>query len=311
MWEPAIRRDELDGVPLFWCEPPHGMSPAVGVVFRVGRADETVATGGISHVVEHLALSTQPAPGAFHNGVVETVTTSFWLDGGRPTLGSFLESLCARLADPPAGGLERERSVILTEAAGWMPGYAGATQALRYGARGVGLAGFHEFGLHWLGADDVRRWAADWFTRGNCALYLVGHPGSDLRLTLPDGPRRPPPSVEPLPNVRYPSVFADGPEDAVVASWEPAVAVATSVALNVLERRVMERLRHRHGVSYAVQLAFEPLTAETAHAVLSADALAENVTRARNALLVEMDELATAGATDEERARERAEWERA
>nr|WP_117212210.1 insulinase family protein [Allorhizocola rhizosphaerae] len=36
---------------------------AAGLVFRVGQADETLATHGISHLVEHLALrSPRPVP---------------------------------------------------------------------------------------------------------------------------------------------------------------------------------------------------------------------------------------------------------
>jgi hypothetical protein len=49
-----FERSRVDGVPVFWTE--SGDEMLAGLVFRVGRADESLARGGITHLVEHLAL---------------------------------------------------------------------------------------------------------------------------------------------------------------------------------------------------------------------------------------------------------------
>ena len=47
-------RTEVDGVPVWFTDVP---GPCMGgVLFRVGRQDETLSTHGITHAVEHLAL---------------------------------------------------------------------------------------------------------------------------------------------------------------------------------------------------------------------------------------------------------------
>jgi hypothetical protein len=45
-------RTSVDGVPAFWTHAGGGM--AAGLVFRVGRADESLARGGVTHLIEHL-----------------------------------------------------------------------------------------------------------------------------------------------------------------------------------------------------------------------------------------------------------------
>ena len=70
-------------------------------------------------------------------------------------------------------------------------------------------------------------------------------------------------------------------------------------------RRVRDLLRHRLGVSYSTDAAYEPLDRRTAHILLSADTLDRDVTTARNGLVLVLDELAERGPTEEELARER------
>ena len=52
---PPIQRTEIDGIPTLWMDEP---GPMVGMLlFRVGRCDEPTPIGGVSHIVEHLALA--------------------------------------------------------------------------------------------------------------------------------------------------------------------------------------------------------------------------------------------------------------
>jgi hypothetical protein len=63
---PEIRRPQVGGVPVFWADapPPYGMQ----LLFRAGRADETRATSGITHLLEHPAMVGQLAPVAVDMG---------------------------------------------------------------------------------------------------------------------------------------------------------------------------------------------------------------------------------------------------
>lgn len=47
----AVHRGTVDGVPVLWSGEGRGRF-SVGLVFRVGRADETLATSGLTHLLE-------------------------------------------------------------------------------------------------------------------------------------------------------------------------------------------------------------------------------------------------------------------
>ncbi len=70
--EVAVQKTEVDGVPTVWA-PSEGELTA-GLVFRVGRADETWARSGITHLVEHLALHASERPYVSQNGIVGAST---------------------------------------------------------------------------------------------------------------------------------------------------------------------------------------------------------------------------------------------
>ena len=52
-----------------------------GLVFGVGRADESMLVAGITHVVEHLAFQRLGHLTYFHNGTVDSVCTRFFVAG--------------------------------------------------------------------------------------------------------------------------------------------------------------------------------------------------------------------------------------
>src|SRR5438067_1584977 len=51
-----IRRTELAGIPVFWAD--SALPFVAGILVRVGAVDETLLTAGMSHLLEHLVLST-------------------------------------------------------------------------------------------------------------------------------------------------------------------------------------------------------------------------------------------------------------
>lgn len=55
---PKVRRSDVGGVPVFWAD----AAPPYELQLRVGRADETLATSGITHILEDLAMVGELAP---------------------------------------------------------------------------------------------------------------------------------------------------------------------------------------------------------------------------------------------------------
>ena len=108
-----VHRTEVAGVPVFVGQ---GPGPFVaGLVFRVGRADERAPRGGITHLVEHLALPAGRRQGVEFNGSVSSSTTSFWAAGERDAARDLLRDTTRSVRELPAR-LETERAILLTEA---------------------------------------------------------------------------------------------------------------------------------------------------------------------------------------------------
>jgi zinc protease len=244
-----VRRDEVGGIPVYWAEQPEGLPVVATLMFRVGRADERLPHAGITHLVEHLALPTDVDESVEFNGVVDGTTTVFWARGDEADVVAFIAAVARDLGELPVSRLERERSILETEASSRGIGHPGGAMGLRYGARGHGTVALDEVGLPALSADDVTAWAARFFTRGNCALAIAGSLPADFELDLADGARIAPPEPTPIEYVPFPSVFRHGPDGSVAAAVELARSPAFMVAASVLERRVRDRLRHRQGLS--------------------------------------------------------------
>ena len=119
-----------NGVRLLAVPLPHVQSASVGVFLRVGSRDETAATSGISHVLEHMAFkgtATRTVQeinldaerlGADVNAFTSKDTTGYFMSG----LGRHVEQFLAMTADIvlnstfPESELARELEVIRQEA---------------------------------------------------------------------------------------------------------------------------------------------------------------------------------------------------
>jgi zinc protease len=270
--DPDVRATEVDGVPTFWM-PVEGPLTA-SLMFRVGRADERLAAGGVTHLVEHLALypfGAAQARFAF-NGYVDAVTTVFTVQAGEEEVVDFLNGVCTNLHSLPLDRLDVERSILRSEASQHTPtGPVASMLRWRYGSRTFGLASFEEFGLHHLGPDAVTDWARQNFTRGNAALWLTGSPPSGLSLGLPAGDRR----ATPVPSsalTGLPSWYAEGTG---ATSMLTIVQRSTAAQLlgYLLDLRLRATLRYELGVSYSPYVGYEPRTGEDASLVMVAEAV--------------------------------------
>jgi hypothetical protein len=293
----AVQRAEIDGVPVFWAD---GPEPFAGtLVFRTGFADERFATTGITHLVEHLALwqfgGDQPYT---YNGVVEPLLTVFHAEGKPEQVAEFLTKTATALTDLPVDKLDVERRILLTEEASSGSGPFALHHRLRFGATGLGLSYFVDFGLRRIGAEDLGRWTTSRFTRGNCAVWLTGPPPAELRLPLPDGERIRPPDPKFVP-YRYPC-FLSADYAQVVMSLVAERSAAIAMGLRLATRRLQKKLRYEEGVSYDVRGDGDALDSERGYAFLWADCLEEHAQKVCEGMLAGLRELAEEGPTDDE-----------
>ncbi|GGV36134.1 hypothetical protein GCM10010182_70360 [Actinomadura cremea] len=285
-------RTEIDGVPVFWNEGRPGDDEYRAVLaFRVGRADETLARGGLTHLVEHLALHAVGETDYHYNGAVDAVTTTFVTHGEGPKVAEFLASLCDSLRELPVDRLDAEKQILRTEAASRDTGAHGQMLLWRYGAATHGLPAYEEHGLGGCTAEDVQQWAARWFTRQNAALALIGGPPPEgLALRLPDGERRPiPEATDALPF--KPAYFTANVKGVGLSAVVPR-STAARVYTDVLRRRLHRVLRRDGALSYTTDADYSPRDGDTAQILAFADGLAEVRPELAERFLAEFDRIA-------------------
>ena len=285
------------GVPVLWAEGPEPFTGAL--VFRVGQADETLATAGLTHMVEHLTLFTTGRRPFQVNGFVDATRTVFWASGTREEVCGFLADVAEALGSLSLDRLETERRVLITEASARSAHPFGDLLTGRFGRRKYGLSSAAEFGLRRCSAEDVTAWVRERFTSANAAAWLTGPPTDDFSLTLPDGLRFEPPEPAPLPGLKLPAQGA-GASGAVMISLVSPRSAASAAAVSLACERAHSDLRLGAGLSYAVGSGYSPVTRETALVALAADCLDEHAAEVRDGMLAALESLAETGPTEEE-----------
>ncbi|MEU0273367.1 insulinase family protein [Streptomyces sp. NPDC006307] len=277
----GIRETVIDGVRTVFAHRPGPAS--AGLLFRVGSADETLATRGITHLVEHLALHRHGIDGAgphHYNGTTDATHTHFHVTGDRSEIVAYLNDVCAALRDLPVERMETEKEILRTEAAGRGTGPHSDLPLWRYGAQGHGLTSYRELGLPRLDASAIRHWAATRFTRENAVLWIAcDSPSGDLPegldveldLRLPSGPRHPMPAVtSALPHT--PAYF-HGDDGVVVLDAVVRRSTAAAVFSDVLGKALFRELRQKGGLSYTADSDYTYRDADFATITALADAL--------------------------------------
>jgi len=251
-----VHETQVDGVPAVWSDVPGPLR--VGLLFRVGQADERLVEHGVTHLVEHAAIR---AAGQKHGlgGAVDLLKTHFEVWGGEDRVVAGLAALCAALGDLPRDGLDVERRVLAAEAAASGGAVADLLLYERCGARGIGVAALDELGLRALDDDAVLDWVARWFVRGNAVLGLA----------LPAVAEGPPGGVA------VGALAKSAPDDHLLAGL-----LATG-----LERCAYDTLRARLGGSYDVEGRVARVSSDARHIVLAADCQDEHATGACRGLL--------------------------
>ncbi|MCX5410679.1 pitrilysin family protein [Streptomyces sp. NBC_00059] len=243
-----------------------------GLFFRVGVADETLATTGITHLVEHLALHRHGLSDLHFNGATTATYTLFHATGTAEEVVTYLNGVCAALRDLPLERLETEREILRTEAASRGRGPGHQLPLWRYGAQGYGLSSYSEHGTWHLTADDVRDWARTRFTRDNAVLWITSAAVPEgLDLTLPAGTPHPLPA--PSSALPVTPAYIAGGSGGVVMDGIVRRSTAASVLTEVLGRALFTDLRQKGGYSYATDAHYSPRDNDFATVTAFADAL--------------------------------------
>lgn len=291
-------RCTVDGVPAFWTQAGDGM--LAGLVFRVGRADESLARSGITHLVERLALSALGTDARTHyNAEVDAITTTFLTRGSPEEIAAFFQTVCASLRDLPVQRLPAEKQVLRTEAGGRRPAMTDPLLAERYGADTYGLVGYPEYGVTAVQAGDLTSWAGRYFTRGNAALWITGGPPPEgLRLHLPDGPAMPAP--QPANTALQSPAYANAPVPGV--GWSALVdrGVPAQVYARLLGRRLRQELRHKQALAYSPTVAYSVRDRDVAQVLAVADGLPEVHSALVPAFTREIERLEATRVTEDE-----------
>ncbi|MFF8293245.1 hypothetical protein ACF068_29055 [Streptomyces sp. NPDC016309] len=261
-----MQRTTVDGVTVLWAPGPAPLGAAL--TFGCGARDETFRTIGVTHLIEHLVMSTLPRLHHEHNASVDLEATRFTASGRPDQITDFLAAVCAALSDLPLDRIGHEAGVLTAEASSVTFPAAAFLLNQRFGARGPGLAPYIGPGYDRLSADAVQAHAAAYFTRANAVLQLTGPPPEGLRLPLPEG--RPPHRTAPA--ARTGASWDEAAiEGAGITLATPLGSPAAALGLALLEHRLTAVARHHRGLSYAVQVESSLRDEHTTDAVLSLD----------------------------------------
>ncbi|MFJ8106848.1 M16 family metallopeptidase [Streptomyces sp. NPDC096132] len=266
-----VSHTTTDGIPTLYA-PTSANETTAGLFFRVGHADETLATAGITHLVEHLALHRLGLSDLHYNGATANAYTLFHVTGSEEEVVRYLNSVCAALRDLPMDRLETEKEILRTEAAGRGGGPSHQMPLWRYGAQSYGLSSYNELGTWSLTPDQVRDWAATRFTRDNAVLWITSdHVPDGLDLTLPQGSRLPAPAATSALPVT--PAYIHGDDGHVVMTSVVRRSTAASVFADVLGRALFQDLRQEGGYSYSAEADYTPRDGEYAMLTAYADSL--------------------------------------
>lgn len=265
-----IAHTTTQGIPTLYA--PRAGEITAGLFFRVGRADETLATAGITHLVEHLALHRLGLSDLHYNGATANTYTLFHVTGSEEEVVTYLNTVCASLRELPLERLETEKEILRTEAAGRGGGPNTQLPLWRYGAQGYGLSSYTELGTWSLTAGQVSDWARTRFTRDNAVLWITSdHVPEGLDLTLPSGTRLPaPPATSALPTT---PAYIHGDDGHVVFSSVLPRTTPGALFAEILGRALFQDLRQEGGYSYTAEADYTPRDAEFATLTAYADAL--------------------------------------
>ena len=260
----------IGGVRTFFA-PVDGLVHAA-LTFRVGWADETLAEHGVSHLVEHLVLAPLGQPTFSWNGMTSAERTTFYCQGTADQAAWFLDEVAANIRQLPMTRLEVERRLLRAEAGQRASGLVGLHDLWRWGTQGHGVGAYDEFGLAHLTPERVNAWAVRFLTAENSCLWTTGTPPA----ILPRGEFRPAPTASNWRATTLPGVF-NADVTTVSFSAELREGQWSGIVAELLEQRLMSRLRYTDGLTYGVNTDVVSVAVVGRRLVVSIDGLPDTL----------------------------------
>ena len=293
-----VQQPLIDDVPVFTAPGPARVTAAL--VFGVGVRDETYATLGVTHLIEHLVMGSLPKSHLECNATVDVESTTFYATGRPDAVAGFLAGVCAALSDLPTDRIDLEVGILQAENCTGSHPTAAALWAARFRLDGPGLAYAGGGVPEHLDEATVRAHAQRWFVRSNAALVWHGDLPEGLRLPLPAGsaPQRPLPVARPQTGPEWlsgPTVGAG-----LLLTVRDGLDAATGVALDVLLERVRDVARHERGLSYHADLEVIDVAAGHREVALLVDAREGQDAEVARLLWAQYEALCTAGPSADE-----------
>ncbi len=283
-WE----RTEIDRVPVFWM--PGRAATRAGLVFRVGHADESLPTSGITRMC-HRLIATGRGPQL--GGQVGENLTTFVTKGQGDELAAAVLRICQMVANPEIDDLEEVRSDLMGEDATRVLDPVEAVVKARYGPRGYGLGSYPDYGLERVRGENIVDWYVAWFVTENGAVWFDGEIPDGLELPLNEGERRPVPEVKALPHPHPAHVQSAAPFMTLTIQEDDGPELA--VALEILSRRLMHLLRDRDALAYGCQLDRRRLGSDLDHISMNIDIVATRASEAVSTMLTVFHQLGDHG----------------
>lgn len=268
------------------------------LTFGVGARDETFRTIGVTHLVEHLAMSALPRVHYDVNASVDMTVTEFTVCARPEQVVEFLERVCRSLSRLPIEHIAKEAGVLTAEGGNYTHPTVGGLLHERFGTSGPGLAVYVGPGYDRLTAEHVLAHAGRYFVAGNAVLQLTGPLPPGLSLPLPAGPlavheRR---VSRQRPGPTWTGALVPG----VGASLLGRREAAWSAAMGVLADRLEQTARHERGLSYEVSGDMLPLGGDDVVLAVTLDAREGQEAAVARLLWQELRRLADEGPTEAE-----------
>ncbi len=290
---PDIDHYELEGIPVYHL--PMAGPTVLSLSFRVGRADEPVVHGGMTHLAEHLILTSINDVFDHGNGTTEPFRVTFVARGSPHEVSQFLRDVGDRILNPRLARMHQEAKVLRTEAAGrGGMGLSLRVLWLRTGFQGIGTIDLPEFFLDALDEARLRAWMQTYLVAGNAAIWVAGDLPDDLDIILPAGPRAAPPEARLIDGFETPTVtMAESP--GVGISFQVRRSAAVVAGLRAVNRQLMQRLRVDRGLGYEIGGQYLPVGPDSAFATVWATCLPDAARDVQQVVLETIDDVAARG----------------
>jgi zinc protease len=256
------------------------------LTFRVGTADESVPVRGITHLVEHLVMREAHHVDLRCNAGVDLVRTTFWAVGEPDDVAGFLRRVGAALLRLPVQHLASERDLIAVEEEHHPVSLPSPVQ--HFGAQRYGVVHFEQRVAD-LGAEQLTAWVRERFTADDAVLALAGVEPHRVPLRLPPGRFHPEPPVHR--RREGPVLHVDPAEKTITLTALTPAAWAVAVLVGVLDRAVMNRLRHVEHLAYGAGAREVRVNSTTTMVSITSDCVPGREQQLVEALLDELDRL--------------------